>query len=521
MTAAHHFVNALVRRGVTWMATLCGHGLDPLYFAATRAGLRLVDTRNEQTAGYLAEAYGKLTRRPGVCAVSSGVAHINALAGLANACFDGSPMLLITGAGALRTAGLGHFQDMDHTATARPFARYARTIDHPARTLEILDAALHAAAGPPPGPAQVTFPMDVQNTPVEEYELVRPAPRPASKLFEDDPEEVARGLARAAQPVIIAGSGLFYAGTADDMLRFAERFSIPVTVPIWERGPVSRASDTFLGVLGAATGGPRLLADADCILLAGAAVDYRVEFLQPGAVRPEVVTFQVTCAFRELLGICERHGLRAFTAWLAEARRRRELFRHAIEDSAAAQARAGTHAVHILSALRRVVTDDTVLLVDGGSIGQWFHQLFCDRYPEHWLTCGRSGVVGWGIGGAMAARLAFPNRPVILLSGDGAFTFNVADLESAVRQRLPFVAIVADDQAWGITKSGHERQFGEPIASSLGPIAMDRLAEALGARGLRLDRADQILPALEAALAASEVSVLHVPVVGGLAGAPA
>jgi acetolactate synthase-1/2/3 large subunit len=94
--------------------------------------------------------------------------------------------------------------------------------------------------------------------------------------------------------------------------------------------------------------------------------------------------------------------------------------------------------------------------------------------------------VGWGIGGAMAARLAFPLRPVILLSGDGAFTFNVADLESAVRQDLPFIPMVADDKGWGITPLGQIRQFGVSIASSLGPISFDRLALSLGAQGVRV-----------------------------------
>jgi acetolactate synthase-1/2/3 large subunit len=168
-----------------------------------------------------------------------------------------------------------------------------------------------------------------------------------------------------------------------------------------------------------------------------------------------------------------------------------------------------------MDALRAVMDEDTVLLIDGGSIGQWAHQLLCDRYPGHWLTCGRSGVVGWGIGGAMAARLAYPDRPVILLSGDGSFTFTVAELECAVRQKLHFVAIVADDQGWGITRCGHVRQFGEPIASSLGYIAFGPLAEALGARGVMVTRSEDIVPALERALAEPAVTVLHVPIVGG------
>jgi TPP-dependent trihydroxycyclohexane-1,2-dione (THcHDO) dehydratase len=136
------------------------------------------------------------------------------------------------------------------------------------------------------------------------------------------------------------------------------------------------------------------------------------------------------------------------------------------------------HAIHIVRVLREVLSDNAVLAIDGGSIGQWAHQLLCDRYPGHWLTCGRSGVVGWGLGGAMGARLVFPEQPVVLLSGDGAFTFAPAEIECAVRQRLPFVAIVADDQAWGITRVGHEAKFGEAISSTLGAVDFARMAEA-------------------------------------------
>src|SRR6266542_1778561 len=119
MTAAELFIATLRQRGIDWMATLCGHGLDPLFEAARNAGMRLVDARNEQTAAYIAEGYGRLTRRPGVCAVSSGIAQVNALTGVANAWFDRGPMLLISGAAATTTAGMGHFQDLDQVALAR------------------------------------------------------------------------------------------------------------------------------------------------------------------------------------------------------------------------------------------------------------------------------------------------------------------------------------------------------------------------------------------------------------------
>src|SRR5574341_20864 len=131
MTGAEIFVTKLREHGVEWIATLCGHGLDPLFDACRRAGLRLIDTRNEQAASYMADTCGKLTRRPGVVASSSGVAHVNALAGVTNAHFDGSPLLLVTGAAAVETMGRGHFQDLDQVALAAPVSKLSRLLDKP------------------------------------------------------------------------------------------------------------------------------------------------------------------------------------------------------------------------------------------------------------------------------------------------------------------------------------------------------------------------------------------------------
>ena len=211
----------------------------------------------------------------------------------------------------------------------------------------------------------------------------------------------------------------------------------------------------------------------------------------------------------------ETKGGKVHADWCNSAIDQLASFRAAVAERGAQQARRGLHAIHIISALRAVLSDDTVLLIDGGSIGQWAHQLLCDRYPGHWLTCGRSGVVGWGIGGAMGARLAFPDRPTILLSGDGAFTFNVADLECAVRQKLPFVAIVADDEGWGITRTGHVKEFGKPIGSALGSIAFAKLAESLGARGVTATTPQSITTELQLGLSMNEVTVIHVPIIGG------
>ncbi len=517
MTAAELLIQDLQKRGIRWMATLCGHGLDPLFQAARNAGMRLVDARNEQTASYIAESAGRLTRQPGVCAVSSGIALVNALTGAANAWFDRSPMLLISGAAATATAGMGHFQDMDQVTLARPITKFSRSIDCAARVLDILDEALGIATTDPPGPVHLMFPMDVQNTEVSEGELVPLAAFTERRGPVDaEPNEVAYALAASRQPLVIAGSGVFYRAGGPQMLRFCEGLRIPVVTPIWDRGSVDRPSPIFLGVIGAATGGPPYLREADCIIMAGAEVDYRLGYLRPPGVRSDARILPFNGDWDELAASCRRSGATVPEAWLASCVQRRDEFRRGIEQRAQQTPNGTMHPAHVIRAIQDVLTEDPVLLIDGGNIGQWAHQLLCaDRYPGHWLTCGRSGVVGWGVGGAMAARLAYPERPVILLSGDGAFTFNIADLESAARQNLPFVAIVADDQGWGITRSGHERQFGAPIASSLGPIAFDRLAESLGCRGVRAETPPELARALREAMTAPSVTVIHAPISAG------
>jgi acetolactate synthase-1/2/3 large subunit len=532
------FVQELQRRGVPFIATLCGHGLNFLDEACEAAGLPLVDVRNEQAAGYIAEVTGRLTRQVGVCAVSSGVAHVNAMTGMVNAYFDGAPMLLITGSASTETAGLGHFQDLDQVALAAPVCKYARTIDRAERIPQILHEAFSAALSGRPGPVHLTLPLNVQNAELDPDQVLRVAGALGTKTSTSAavPEQITRVaelLSQAERPLLIAGSGVYYAYGEEALASFAKALAIPVVVPIWDRGAVPQRIDEFLGVLGAATGGPRLLPDADLILMVGALCDYRVGYLQPPAIqeKAQVVRIDVDPAqlhkgvgahtsilgdprsvLAQLSAVCASRGVKAHRAWLQEARARHQEFRQLCLD-ARQRTPEGLHALDIMEAIQSVLTDDTILLVDGGNIGQWVHQILCDRYPGHWLTCGASGVVGYGLPGAMAARVLYPERPIILVSGDGSIGFTIAELESAARQRLGFVVVLADDQAWGITLTAQREMFGHGITSELGPARYDLVAEAFGGRGVRVTKADEIEPAIREGLTSEQPTLIHVPVV--------
>jgi acetolactate synthase-1/2/3 large subunit len=334
---------------------------------------------------------------------------------------------------------------------------------------------------------------------------------------------------------MVAGSGVYYSYGERALAAFVVQQQMPTVIPIWDRGSVLEPMEPFMGVIGAATGGPRLLPDADLVILAGAAFDYRIGQLLPPAVRDDARVIRIDVdqsqlrrgleadlsiagapanVLAQLVEACERLECEPTTEWMTEAGRRRDDFRKRCL-SAAAGLPAGTNASDVVLAIREVLTDDAVLLVDGGNIGQWFHQLLLDRYPGHWVTCGASGVVGWGLPGAVAARALYPDRPVILLSGDGSFTFTVAELECAARQRLPIVAVVADDQQWGISVSGHVKRHGEALYSMLGPTRLDLVAEGFGCRGVRVEQKEQLPSALRDALASQQPTVIHVPIVPG------
>lgn len=538
MNGADMVAYCLREHGVSIVSTLCGNGIDPVLYAARQAGIRVVDTHNEQTAAFMADSYGRLTRRVGVCAVSSAVGFTNALIGVLNARFDGSPMLLIAGASDHASAGRGNFQDFEQAQAAASYFKFSRLVDKAENIPAAVHAAISAAVSGRPGPAHLTIPLDV---------LASEAGAPPARLAKGegyvnisgnaDPgaiDMLAQAIARAERPLLVAGSGVFYADGAAALVDLVTRSGMPVVTPIWDRGSIHDAIPHFLGVIGSASGSPPVLAQADLIILAGARVDYRVGYMQPPAIAATARTARISsdgeelrqgiepdiaihaspaAAFRALCGLLPSAATANKQPWLEAAQKLTEQFRRPWSGPVD-MSQQPMNGRHIVEALRPFVGGDSIFLIDGGNIGQWAHMALSSRYPDSWLTCGASGVIGFGIGGAMAAKLAYPDRSVILLSGDGSMGFNTADFESAVRQRLPFVAIVADDQAWGIVVSGQMKRWGadKMVAAQLGPLRFDLMAEACGAIGVRAENAASLGAAIERGLAADRPMLIHTPI---------
>ncbi|MGD9496825.1 MAG: thiamine pyrophosphate-binding protein [Armatimonadota bacterium] len=534
MTGAQALIEQLKARGVEFITMLCGNGTEPIIDAAAEADLPLIHTRNEQAASYIADSYARLTRKVGVCVVSSGVAHVNAMAGLLNAHYDGAPLLLITGASESSTLGRGGFQDVDHVAMCTSICKHAETVWRPERIPQAVAECFHAATTGRPGPTHLTIPRDVLRGEVR-ADLPLP-PLGARGRVErralpcaEDVAAAAGMLAEAQRPVIVAGGGCFYADAGPELLALAHKAGAPIVTPIWDRGVVNEPDEHFMGVVGAATGEPEILERADLLVIAGAAIDYRLCYLDRPpldddlrviridadagqlyqAIAPDVAL--LADAKSALAALRDAYAGDGHEWWLSSVQSAHAEF-YAQWDSRPQAPEGAMVGWDIADAVRRVLSDETILVVDGGNIGQWMHMTLCRQsYPETLLTCGASGVVGFGVPGAMAAKLAFYDRRVLLVIGDGSLGFCIPELQSAVRHELPFVAVVADDEAWGIVVSGQRERGAACVASELGACDWAAVAQGFGARGVTVSAPDEIAAAIEDGFACGEPTLVQVP----------
>ncbi len=284
MNGAELLVQELKARSVRAVSCLCGNGLNPLLEAADRGGIRIIDTRNEQTASYMADAWGRLTGRVGVAAVSSGPGHTNAITGLANAFWDGAPMLLISGSSPQPGTDMDQFQEIDQIALAAPVCKYARLVEHAAKIPHYIHQAFSAALQGRPG----TVPVDVLSSRVEASKTARePLSSTSAQTSSGDPglvREAVSMLKRAKRPFIIIGSGAFYSDAGKALAALAGKTDIPILLSLWDRGCLDASVEQFVGVSKPEiNGAAALLGKADAVLCVGVWTDYRISFGCPPA----------------------------------------------------------------------------------------------------------------------------------------------------------------------------------------------------------------------------------------------
>ena len=510
---------ALRAAGVAEMFTLSGGHVFPLYDAAVREELRIVDVRHEQTATFAAEGTAKLTRRPGLSVVTAGPGVTNSVSAITSAYFTGVPLVVLGGRAPTVNWGRGGLQELDHLPLLAPVTKSAATAGSSDAIGPVLLDAARTALTPHRGPVFVDVPMDVIFSPAGADIAPLEAPRGA----DPDPaavEEVARLVAEAERPAFVVGGDVYFGRAETALARAATAVQVPVFANGMGRGCLP-ADDplAFSRVRGL------LRKEADLVVVIGTPLDFRLAFGDFGAAAVVHVADSaagvaghralVASAAGDLAAILD--GLASWSgdwvsheAWVSRLRDAETAARAAD----AGELAGGSDPVRppaVYGALRDRLARDAVVVGDGGDFVSYAGRYVDSYRPGCWLDPGPYGCLGTGLGYAIAARLARPSAQVVLLLGDGAAGFSLMDVDTLVRHRLPVVMVVGNNGGWGLEKHPMRAIYGYDVAADLQPeTRYDEVVRALGGAGETVRSAAGLGPALDRAFAADVPYLVNV-----------
>jgi acetolactate synthase-1/2/3 large subunit len=526
-------VAAARRHGVTTLFTLSGGHVFPVYDGAVKADppLPIVDVRHEQTAVFAAEATARLTRTPGLAVLTAGPGVTNGVSAVTTAYFNGSPVVVLAGRAPDSRWGSGSLQELDHPPLLAPVTKRAWTEHVPGRVGVAADEAFRLASARHRGPVFLDVSLEAMfgaGDPAEAAEAAGApggaGPGPGQPGWDaPDPAAIAKIsklLAAASRPVLILGSDVWLDRAEDAARAAAEQLRLPVIANGQGRGIlpaghsllVTRARSVALG-------------EADLVIVAGTPLDFRLGYGQFGGRNgtPPAKVVHLADAASQVATHCDlagsAHGSLAAilsgladdfgaggrqpAAWTGDWLPRLQ--------SAAAQAVAADegklhsdaspiHPLRIYGELGPLLAADAVVIGDGGDFVSYAGRYIEPEQPGGWLDPGPYGCLGTGLGYAIAARLARPTSPVVLLLGDGAAGFSLMDVDTLVRHGLPVVMVCGNNGVWGLEKHPMQALYGYDVAADLQPgCRYDQVVSALGGDGELVTEPRQIGPALRRA----------------------
>ena len=531
----------LKAHGVSRLFTLSGGHLFSIYDGCREEGIAIVDVRHESTAAFAAEGWAKVTREPGVCALTAGPGVTNGMSAMASAQANHSPMVVLGGRAPALRWGQGSLQEIDHVPFVRPLTKLAATAQSTEEIPGLVDEAFDAALAPHGGPAFLDFPLD--------YVFMEAPDRSAGPPGESEGEGTGRpegaegtgqalaakgaagvAIERAAEllrdaerPVIMAGTDLYWGHGERALLELAETLRIPVFLNGLARGCVAADHELFFSRTRS-----QALKGSDVALVVGVPMDFRLAFGAAFGEETEIVVGDVTEPERPhprapavecygavgatLADLRRAAGGKALASerWISELREgeaeRREAELVEFEDD-----RAPLHPMRLYAELSGMLERDAIVIGDGGDYVSYAGRVIDSYQPGCWLDPGPFGCLGAGPGYALAAKLARPERQVVLLVGDGAFGFSGMEFDTLARHGVNVVGVMGNNGIWALEKHPMEFLYGYSVAADLRPgTRYDRIVEALGGHGELVERPQDMRPALERAFAAGRPALVNV-----------
>lgn len=486
--------------------------------------IKLISARHEGGAAFMADAYGKATRKPGVAMATRGVGGANLAIGIHTAYQDSTPMVVFLGQVHSKFRGREGFQEVDLDQFFGHIAKWTVELKDAERTPELIHRAFRIAQSGRPGPVVVSLPEDV----LREEAVMNigppvdvPSPRPTS----EEVEKVERLLGDAERPVIIAGGGVIASHGERLLVEFAEKLHIPVVASFRRQDVFPNNHRLYVGHAGLSTFPSVIntMKEADVVLAIGTRLseittqDYRfptteqrlihidIDYDTLGKVRnPQIgIVSDATSALKELLTI----NIDALWGDWTKSRRsdyEQDMLKDLNEDEDWIKMRG------VIQTLQEKLPKDAIITNDAGNFAGWLHSFYCFEKPNTYIGP-TSGAMGYGLPGAIGAKLAHPDKVVVSLSGDGGFMMTIQELETAVRYGVPVIALIFNNSMYGTIRMHQEMHYPERvIGTELNHVDFAKVSEALGVKAFRAKTNVEFTKAIEHALASDSPVVIEV-----------
>jgi len=519
-SAAGLIARLLRQRGVQRVFALCGGHIMPIWMRLDAEGIRIIDVRDERAAVHMAQAHAELTGELGVALVTAGPGMTNSITGIANAHVSRAPVLVISGGSPRPQENRGGLQDLDHTQLVRGITRYARTVREPCLVLQELDEAIARALGEggEPGPSYIDFPTDTLRglvaKPLQLEEHLRAKPQPVTR---PDPTQITAAvdlLWSARRVLVISGRGA--RGAGPELIALLDRLGAVYLDTGESRGLVP---DSHPSVVGAMRGA--VMGDADVVLTVGRRLDFQLAYGSPAVFKSAkfVRIADIPAELRdnrrgavEILAspaetlrlLVEAAGNRVSDvdrSWAARLRGGHEERARKLQQSMASAPNGSDGRLHpnkVLSALQEAVGHDAIVITDGGDFLSFAR---VGLSAAAMLDPGPFGCIGIGVPYGIAASLAFPDKPVVVATGDGAFGFNAIEVDTAVRHQAKLLIVVANNGAWQIEVHDQKVTHGKVVGTHLQFADHAAMARSFGMHAERVETEAQLKPAIARALA--------------------
>ena len=533
ITGSQLISKSLKIEGVKNIFTIAGDHVLPALDDIYDEGFRLIDTRHEQAATHMADAWGRLTGTLGV-SIYTTPGFANAIPGLANAMHSESPLLSISGSAELSELGRGAMQEIDQVGMAKPTTKGSWMVTDPRRIPDMITHAIRVAFEGRRGPVHLTIPVDVQQMEIDEkevnfferYQYIGTQSAMASK------EQISKAIdimRMAKRPLIIVGSAGAYSKSGDDIRRLVETTRFPIMTEGDARGIIADTHEYSRGFFDSGLNkAARKIRESDLVILLGRKQDLIVGYAMSPVVsdgakiiqidpdasvigRNRGVDIGIVGNISEVVAQLADEALKhrwERLDWLdvlssEQSDQENELSSLALEESP-------MHAMFVHKTVGQHLMDDDILVFDGGDFCHFGRAYYKSNQMDSWWYLPTSGMLGQSIPTAIAAKLAYPERRVIMFTGDGAFGFNGMEYDTAVRHHIPIVGIMGNDSAWGIDKQIQIGVFGKSVATDLLPSRYDQVVKALGGHGELIEHPSELSDGIERAFKLERPALLNV-----------